>query len=253
MANRKLHTWIRQQIVGLLPVLLLASHGMVAQVAVAQDFEYPELSVAPRASERLQMELANPPSLISAQWPIQVSALATLTAGAIHFVEDHPDDDPDNKIGWAGAAVGGGWLIGTALLHAMYDPYEDALKRIKSLPTRTKREQLVRERMAEEAIESAARTANRVAWISFGSNFAANLVMIANSDGNSETQISSALGMVTSVLPLIFSHRWETVAREQRDYKKKIYSPVASFGLLQEPGAQDGIGLAPGLNLAWRF
>ncbi len=214
----------------------------------AADFSYPELTITPRATERLDLEAKRGSSFLD-HWPIQASALVTLSAGVIQSSEDQRKS-AGNKAYLAGVAIGSGWLVTTAVLAAMYDPYRSALAEVSGLPQKTQREQLIRERLAEEAIDNAAALGRRLAWISFATNLAAGAVLVQNASKGGLSEVMGISTMATSVLPLIFKYRWQTVANEQRDYKKKIYSPIASTAVMAEPGTGK---LAPALTLALNF
>src|SRR4051812_10162265 len=94
-----------------------------ATQARAADFEYPELQVTPRASDRLQMEATSEPS---SQWTthmsVQIPALATLITGLTN--------DISTPQGAIAAGFGAGWLAVTLFLNATYRPYEAGVKTI---------------------------------------------------------------------------------------------------------------------------
>ncbi|HUP58575.1 MAG TPA: hypothetical protein VM598_14045 [Bdellovibrionota bacterium] len=224
---------------------------MTVPAFAADTFEYPELLVAPRASERLEMEArAESESRWSRFAPIQVSALATLLTGITQSGGVDLRNDPSKRSPIAGYAVGGGWLAATLILSATYRPYESGSAEVKGLPKGSPREQLVRERMAEEAIERAASLGKRLKWVSAATNLGANLYMVSNSEGGTFAKTSGAVAMALSLTPLIFPSRWELIACEQREYKKKIYAPIASLGTLVEPVT---LKPAPGLSLSFSF
>ncbi len=215
------------------------------------EFEYPELSVTPRASDRLEMEAAKE---TQKRWtthiPIQVSALATLTAGVLQFGSTDLVKDPDKRAGWAGILVGGGWLAATALMATNYQPYGSAQQDVSALPRKSQREQLTRERIAEERINAAARLGRKIQWLSVLTNAGAAIYMNSNAEPGSFSKVVDGATIAFAVAPLFFRYHWIDVAEEQRDYKKRIYAPVASATVFAEPGSGR---LAPGLALALGF
>jgi hypothetical protein len=227
--------------------------GSVAFVpkAVAADYDYPELLVTPRASERIDLEARKETeSKWSRHVPVQVSAGTTFIAGIVQFGNVDDTNTTKKNSPWVGLAVGGGWLAATAILSAYYNPYASMNADVRALPSKTPREQLVRERMSEEAIEGAAAIGRRITWLSVLTNFGAATFMMASANASSAAKVTDGIAMAASLTPLLFPYRWQTVASEQSDYKKKIYAPVASFSVL--PEASTGKA-APGLVLSLQF
>jgi hypothetical protein len=229
--------------------LLVAAQG--SATARAAEFEYPELAVTPRASERVELEARQE---ASSRWttylPTQVSALGTLTTALALRGQNDPAKDSADTASLIGLATGGGWLVGTLLLAQYYQPYGAAQTGLNELPRKSPREQLLRERMAEEAIQSAARVGRRLAWLSTLSNLGASAFMMGQATSSTFAKGAAAGSMALSLAPLVFGYRWGHVAHEQAEYKKRIYGPVASAGFTAEPrtGAP-----APTLSVALAF
>lgn len=215
--------------------------------AAETQLEYPELVVSPRASERLEMEAKDEPRR---KWtthiPVQVSALATLTAGLFQLSYVNERKDPSNYSSLIGISVGSAWLVGSFFLAQGYAPYQKAHERISALSKKAPRERLVAERLAEEEIDAAARMGRKIAYASILTNLGASLYMAVKSESGGVAATSAAL----SLLPLIFRYHWGDVARYQRDYKKKIYGPIARAALLADPVNRN---LVPGFTLALQF
>jgi hypothetical protein len=230
---------------------ILAVVSLTVPARAADTFEYPELMVAPRASERREMEArTEAESRWSRLAPLQVSALATLAAGIAQSGGVDARNDPGKRSPIAGIAVGGGWLAATLILSATYRPYESGSAEIKALPKGSPREQLVRERMAEESLERAASLGKRLKWISAATNLGAGIYMMSNAQDGTFAKTADAVAMALSLTPLIFPMRWELVACEQNEYKKKIYAPIAAAGALVEPLTGRP---APGLAISFSF
>ena len=216
-----------------------------------EGLEYPELLSAPRATERVRQEAAHEHhTRWFTHWPVQVSALATIAASAVH--KDKPGAD-DSYADVAGYAVGGGWLLTTGLLSAFYQPYRSAYNATANLPTRTVREQVVRERLAESHIDQAADLGVRLQWISAATNLAASVYLTVKSEGGSTSQVIGGVSSLLSLTPLLFSYRWSRVSSEQQSYKKKIYGPLTDLGASPQVYASRAGTMAYGFGLAASF
>lgn len=232
--------------------LLISLTTTSVLAAPAGEFDYPELMVTPRSSERLVTEAAKEPS---SRWtsliPHQVSALSTMTAGFIQLQGDATTlRDVDANSGIAGLATGGAFLAATFAIEALYSPYAEAAREIAAMPAKTPREQLVRERAAEEAIRSASRMASRIKWISVLANVGVNGYMAAQAKVGTLPQVIDGLALVAAFAPLVFGSHAQDVYREQESYKKRIYAPIASFTIMSEPKTG---AAAPGAALRLSF
>jgi hypothetical protein len=220
----------------------LASPSSPAGPATIDTFDYPELSVAPRASERLKIESTQEDARAATQFlAFQISAVTTMTAGFLGF------SDPVNpSMGYIGAAVGGGWLALTVVLALTHRPYSSGYAEVRDLPNGTTREQLVRERRSEQAIEEIARMGERLKWASVLTNLGASILMLSkyspvqNTPPNTGTSWSAgqsvAVGAAAlSLLPLFLRTHWCDVQEQQENYKKRIFAPVANGTLYQDP------------------
>lgn len=213
-----------------------------------EKFDYPELMVVPRASERLKQEAALESQ--QSQWtqylPLQISALATLLAGTQTLDSAQPGQ------GIVGIGVGAGWLALTSLMATSYRPYQSSWQRVKSMPEGSTREQLVRERMSEEQIASASSAGERIRWMSILTNLGAVVTMGAKGGpaGFSTAQAFQIGAAIFAFAPLIYGFHWHDVYLDQREYKKRIYGPVASATLLYDQKSQTYV---PGLSLSLRF
>lgn len=189
--------------------------------SLASELEYPELVVAPRATERVQMEANHE---YRTRWsrhiPVQLSSLALLSAALMHSSKD----TTGSYIRLGGIFVSATWLINTLVLSAVYTPYLDAYRRVKELPQNTAREKLIRERTAESAIDEAGSLGSKIMWFSFISNFPLSVYFLTSA----ENMAFPIVATVASFAPLFFQYRWQLVSSEQKDYKKRIYGPIAS-------------------------
>lgn len=217
------------------------------------ELEYPELLVVPRASARLEMEAKREEARAWNQHiPIQVSALATFTAGVLNMKSPDPSKDPDGKAGLGGVLVGAGWIGATLAMSAWYRPYLTSWKELGT-PTasgsKSTREQLTRERLSEEALESPARLGKRLIWISTLTNFGVSAYMASKATSSSMEQIASLVSCAAAFTPLIFKYRWQDVASDHQQYKKRIYGPVAAVSPFFAPDGAEPGRFASGIGL----
>jgi len=235
--------------------ILILSIPSVGYSANPDHFDYPELSVVPRASDRLQTESAKESgSKMTAFLPVQVSALATLTAGIASYNSQAPVSS------YVGLGVGGAWLLASTIMMLSYHPYSSSIDEITAMPKGSPREQLARERAAEEVIKSAAKFGERIKWLSVITNFGASLAMFALEgktltgssvgDKNMTAEIFMGASAVLALTPLLFKFHWTEVADEQADYKKRIYGPVAQPTILADVNTR---ALVPGVMFSLRF
>jgi hypothetical protein len=214
---------------------------------------YPELEVVPRASQRLRTEaIYENKNAWKTHLSLQVSALSTLVAGVVAI--DSPKKDAsqaerDNNE-WSsqlGILVGGGWLATTLVMSGSYKPYRSAWLKVKKMPKGSQAEELARERTAEEGLYTPARLGTRLKYLSIVTNALASAYIIGN--GSDEVKVAGSLSLLLALNPLIFDYRWGWVADQHREYKKKIYGPVAQFRAL--PKANGEMDFAP--TLAWHL
>lgn len=195
---------------------------------------YPELEVTPRATERLKMlvEKEKKNHLFS-QLPMQISAISTLTTGLLQLSDVDTTKDLAKKSPNAGIVVGAAWIGINYYVGQKYHIYEDVLADISRIPGNTPRDQLIRERIAEEGINRAARLAVRLKWISVATNLGANGYMLKNAKKESSAQVMGAFSILASFAPLLFVSDWETVAADQSAYKKRVYGPIFTTSIFE--------------------
>jgi hypothetical protein len=224
------------------------SSSAVGAETQATEWEYPELSVSPRASERLEREAVLEKSKGSSRhWAVQLSAATTLAGGVLQFAQPDSRRDPDKQAAWTGVGVGGAWLIATWLLGSHYTPYTSDSAEVAAIPAKSMREQLVRERTSEQAIENAARMGTRLKWMSFLSNGFASGYMLSKARDDSAAKVVALGSLITSLTPLVFPYHWNDVAYQQQDYKKRIFGPIAVFSV--SPSGE----LAPAFAMQWKL
>lgn len=238
-------------------ILTLLSFDLNARAGTGMDqYDYPELSVAPRASERLQIEAEKESSRrLTTFLPMQLSGLATLVAGISSYDSNSPTP------AYAGMFVGGGWFVISTVLAFTYQPYNSGWKDVSPLPKGSTREQLTRERAAEEEIKSIASVGEKLKWISMITELGAVAYMFARSTtSGSPPQGTAVVGPIAPVLqiaagvvalsPLLFRFHWAEVADEQAEYKKRIYAPVAHATFFYDQVTRTAV---PGVGVSLAF
>lgn len=217
--------------------------------AFSQDLSYPELQVTPKASDRLKMLAAEEKNnSIFFQMPFQISAASTLVAGLLQFSNVDEKEDPDKRSPLAGVVIGGAWLGINYYLGQQYNIYQNTLANVNKVQGSSMRDQLTRERYAEEGMQSASRLAKKLKWMSAMTNLAANAYMMSNVKKDSMSEVVNGVAALAALGPLFFDTSWEQVWRDQTNYKKRIYGPVVSTGLFQV-----GNDILPGLSMTLKF
>ncbi|WP_413288362.1 hypothetical protein [Bdellovibrio sp. HCB337] len=221
---------------------------------ILKGLDYPELQVVPRATDRLLMETQNEREYgWIAFWPYQVSSIATILAGnrlrgnyKADVDTDAEKKDSDN-VGMAAMAVGIGGL-GLSIFLIKSDLYGDSFRRVKAVKVTDKRSELMRERLAEEALEKPAHLINMLTTISVTLNLAANLAVLSQANG--DVRAYAAVGVAASFLPWMFSNRYVDNWNKHLEYKRKIYTPLVGWDLQYVPKSQQ---FQPQLTANWSF
>ena len=190
----------------------------------AQQLMYPELNVVPRASERIRLEAVREIRGQAMEYlPLIAPGIMTLAAGAMAS-GSLQDGDEESYSPAVAIGVGAVTVLATSWAALSYRPYKSAYKRIQKLPARNKREQLKRERMAEEEIKALKSIGLKTRLTIAITNAAAAGYLSGtiddSTDEGKQAKSISAISQVVSLLPLFFPMRWETVADEQEKYKK---------------------------------
>lgn len=209
---------------------LLCSTTFAADENLFTNLDYPELQVAPRATERLtqlaEMEDRNGPLL---EWTMWTSGLVTLAAGLKHrgaYKEEFPSEVQKRDSDYASTAgilVGAGWItLGTYMGFKHWSAAR--LVEVKRIQVKDKRGELARERMAEEALEYAANTTSTLETLSVWTNLAASIYI--TSYATEENKVYGLLAATTSFLPWLFPNAYTINYKKHIEYKKKIYAPL---------------------------
>jgi hypothetical protein len=246
-------------------VLLLAcpGYGLAQAPSAKEGYQYPELLVVPKASQRLTT-LANQESKTRFRTHLvfQVPAFFTLMAGASAMSMKEAQSKEAAAIA---SGIGLGWIVGTMGLSAMYTPYRNGQQDIAGLGEKTLEQQLAKERRAEEALHFPAYLMRRVQYIAAFTNFAGAIAITSLPEENEKVKAVAGIAAVMAFLPLVFDHPWIINYDQQQEYKKKIYGPLAELTLLPEstqekvtPGPwalaqQKAPSWVPGVSLSLRF
>ena len=224
------------------------------------SFEYPELLVSPKASERIKNEaIKEKTNRFVRHWPIQVSAVSTIIAGIIAQqakVENTKVKNIDNvtidNAAKTAYLIGGGWLAITTAMSLLYNPYQDSISYLKTLPTKTKNDLLIKERHAEEILRFNSSLSWKLKILSSITNLAACVFVLKATEDTDDANVKVAggIGALLSVLPWIFPSRWEQVYSYHQEYKKKIYGPISQTTLLLN---KDTKHITPAVTMNWNF
>lgn len=217
-----------------------------------KSLDYPELQVVPRATERLQLEVQNESEMnYFTHWPLQVSALATLAFGLTGKVakEDASEDQKKelNLASTGAIGVGAFWLITTGVI-SWQKPYASGLNKVRRVKGNDRKAELLRERIAEEALESPAKTMKTLTTLSVISNVLA-VGYLAGYANDSVLKTAVAAGIL-AFTPWVFEHRYIESWDKQLEYKRKIYSPVSALTLGYDQKARQ---YYPQMSLRWEF
>ena len=218
---------------------------------VRADQNYPELMVAPRASERVKREaILESKSAFRSHLPIQLTGIMTLASGLASQSDLDRNQDPEAIGPKLAMAIGGGWVLASICMQSSYRPYLKGFNEVKKMPYQSSRDQLAAERMAEEHIDEAARFAKKLKWLSASTNFFGSAYALSSAKSDSMGEAVGIAGLVASFLPILFPFSAEQVSDDQRSYKKKVFGPI-TFGqtLLNTPNGK----LIPGLGLSTTF
>lgn len=228
---------------------LLLTSGIVN---AANDFSYPELMVSPRASERLRLEMdrERQGGFFRNHKGLQLSGLITLVAGALQSSNVDTTNDVEENSPKVGMLVGAGWVLTTTLLDMSYRPYETGHRGLGRIKGKSQRDQLTRERLAEEAINNAGALGKRLDYIGVATNFLASAYMMASVKKDTISEAVNILAMVTSITPLIFENYWSDVSKTQNSYKKKVYGPIGFSPVLFDQATKKYV---TGANFAFTF
>jgi hypothetical protein len=214
---------------------------------------YPELQVVPRATERLYMEAkAEDMSYLLTHWPIELSGLSTLAVGLTDKRHQRGDLSAKevrdaNSIAAATTAVGAGWLIGGLLLGAQR-PYYTGQRSVSKYSSKDERSVLLRERLAEEALERPARIMRVLEAVAVTTNLAVNVASMIHA--NDSGKAGAGLAALVSLLPLMFEDHNIMVYDKHLEYKKKIYAPIKSASIVYDPYSRS---YTPVTQLTWLF
>lgn len=236
-------------------LLVVMAVGVLTLPAKAQanELDYPEISIVPRYSDRLEAEAKMEPlRKWGAVATLAIPFAASTVVGVTLF-------NPQMAVAyWTPLAVGGLGLVGMSLFGVFLQPYNSGMAIVSPLKNGTLREKLYRERVAEEQIEAAARMGNRMRWFSTAVNLAANMFTVVSYTQVTDSflapgqkmmgVIAGGVGALLSFTPLLFPPYWVDVAGEQESYRKRIFSPVASATVFPVGG-----DLLPGMMVGFQF
>ncbi|MFW7380730.1 MAG: hypothetical protein ACOH5I_18090 [Oligoflexus sp.] len=220
-------------------LLLSCSSPLLADEAL--KFDYPELLVAPRASDSLlryarQEQEGQAFNLLQIQIPAVLNFFTGLQvmnekADAISLRDDPQKNQRLKNTGMAATAVSGAWLALSLSMTLWYEPYSDGVGEVRRYPAKNRREDLIRERIAEEYISKASQLAQRLTHLSAASQGIMSIALMSNSE-NDQAKLQAGLAGLAALSPYLFQLHWVQNHRQHQQYKKKIYGPIASLQML---------------------
>lgn len=217
---------------------------------ILNSMGYPELQVVPRASDRLAIESRGEGVLT--HWPIELAGLSTLVVGIAakgnegNNLTSKQQADADT-LAAVGQVVGVGWILTGAIMGAQR-PYYRAYYSVNKFNGKDERSQLLRERLADEALEKQARIWRVLETAAVVTNVAANVGMAYHSNENGI--VTAGVGVILSFLPWMFEDHNIDVYEKQIEYQKRIYRPIASATVHYDPLHKN---YTPMSALAWYF
>ncbi len=197
---------------------------------ILAGLDYPELQVVPRASERLSMEAQEEKDrVISPYWPVQFSAFSLIYSGIYasgKYKVANPTDaqKKENKMASQMAILTGGLWLGSTLYLTNILSYSSELQKLKKISGKDKKSQLLKERIAEEAIERPARIAYLVNTMSVISSLICSLYVSGNTSQSNPGYSNFSIAL--AFLPWIIDNRITMNWEKHLEYKRKIYAPL---------------------------
>lgn len=220
---------------------------------ILNSMGYPELQVVPRASERLRLEAKEERgSWFYMHWPVQLSGLATLATGLTSGGNQKDnlssnEKDDASTVATFTTAVGAAWLAGGLIIGGQ-KPYARGYRSLGKASPKDERATLLRERLAEEALERPARVMRVLRHVSVVTNFSMNALSAVYA--NDQGKVIAGVSAVLSFLPYMFEDHSVAVHEKHIEYKKKIYTPIKGASFHVDPETK---ALTPMTTLVWMF
>ncbi|MGZ3773998.1 MAG: hypothetical protein ACXVCY_05015 [Pseudobdellovibrionaceae bacterium] len=229
--------------------LVVVTEAVAEEENPFKNLDYPELQVAPRATERLnQMAQIEDTYGPLNQWTILSSGLLTALAGFRNkgnYKSINPSDSEVKESDMASntaMSVGVAWVAVGGYL-SFRKPISSNLADVKKVTAKDRRGELTRERIAEEVMEHASKTQATLNNIAVFSNLGASLYMTSTADSNN--RVFGLIAATASVLPWVFPNMYELNYNKHIEYKRKIYAPLVWLDV--KPGKSSQV------NLNWSF
>lgn len=222
--------------------------------SLLKSIDYPELQVVPRASERLQMEVQNErDSIVGPYWPVQLSSVflmvsATMSTGK--YKQETPTDaqKAQNQLASQTGTLLGALWIGSTIYLEKTSAYSKGMNEVRKYNGKDKKTSLLRERVAEEALERPAKLAKTVNRLAAWTNLISAIYIAGNTAPSTPDYSGMAIGL--AFMPFIFDNRFEESWEKHQEYKRKIYAPLATIDFTQDPNSKK---LNPLMALRWEF
>lgn len=216
--------------------------------------DYPELQVVPRASERLNIELQlEKSSMLGHYWPVQTAAIGLIVAGLSSsgkYKQTVPTDAQKKEHQFStqlGIITGSLWIAATYMLEHP-STYSQSQGEIKKITGKDKKSLLLKERLAEEALERPAKMAQLINTMAVWSNLVLSLYINEHSKQGTVNYAALAAGL--AFIPWVFENRLISNWEKHLEYKRKIYAPITMIDLQIDPKSGKA---TPLLGFQWQF
>ncbi|MCB9062988.1 MAG: hypothetical protein H6622_15810 [Halobacteriovoraceae bacterium] len=223
------------------------------------NFSYPELLVAPSASDRVVDEAKSRPTNFfkSPHLSIAASGFTTFVAGIFQLSNNKNENNelgqPERPIGpgLTGIGIGAAWMGIAYYMHSQYHPYYTGAVKLKKMTAKSTKDQLAKERYAEEVLFDAKSLARKIVWLSAASNFSVSIYMMARAESDSISTGLNLAAIIASFAPIYFGHDWITTANRHKENKKKIYGPISYVPFMMHHKESNTI--VPGYGVSFSF
>ena len=211
--------------------------------------DYPELQVVPRASERVELEASQERE--GGAWFNQWALL--LSGASSYLAASNTNSALTNAQTYQTNAVTAGQTMAlvtfsAGLYYAISQPYTSVNDKMKKQKVTSKRQLLLRERMAEENMERIAKQYRIISTTTLLGSLTVNALL--STYGNTNSAIFCYASMIVQIAGLIFPSSYSTAAEKQNEYKHRIYAPLPISSFEKNPRTGETY---PTVGLLWHW
>jgi len=232
---------------------------LVSIQTFSADLLYPELHVVPSAEDRLRQASKNDDGFFMRNWQLLTPSVALIASGVmlqsdqdINTADFNTTTAYEDKKSSVDNAAMLQILVGASFAGLTYywdrnDVYGKAASQIGKMPSKSKRDRLARVRIAEETMYHRYKLMKKTRW--FMALAGIGLSQMETEYAGKDAKLVAGIAAFTSLLPMIFKHRYEEIYLDYDRYKNRVYGPVVSSGLIQTANNE----VVPGLQLSLKF